>query len=212
MIDRLLATVFQVLLQADLDGMNREEARAMLPTLRMLFKDLVTAHREETLRQQMTEGGEVVPFSADELRAAQVELTQWQTQWQARGNGRGAGDKLIAATPGVAGEKANKSNGEAQRALRDVLATLYPDEASARRVVAQAGLDGKRIGFCARAVDTWQAVLTEAVHGKALDRLMAVAVAEYGAHEPLLRAVARNQRGKPRRGRPRKVIGGGVGR
>ena len=177
MVDELLQAVHAVLLNADLRDMNKEEARRNLPTLRVFFRDLLAAHRDESDRAQTAGGAnaEVIPFSADELRAAQGELARWRALW----------------------EGAPPDDGAPLQTLRDLLVTLYPDEASIRRVIAQARLDAAHIGFSPRAVDTWHAFLAEAGFSGRLAALMAVAVAEYRDHRALHRAVAAIRRQLP---------------
>ncbi len=175
MADNLLQGVYTVLHNAKVGELSMEEARRALPTLRMFFRDLLVAHRDETaLARQSADGEAVIPFSADELREAQGELVRWRALWEG------------ASAPGALPPPV----GEAQwDALRDVLATLYPDEASVRRVVAQARLDVTRIGFSPRGVDTWHAVLLEAAHSGRLEALMDVAASEYRDHRVLRLAV-----------------------
>lgn len=167
MVDRLLNAVYQVLTTADLQGMDREEARRSLPTLRGLLRDLLAAQRSESDAQSDAEG--IAPFSADELRQAQAELERWRAARQTR-PAQPEGDWLP---------------------LREVLATLYADEASARRVAGQAGLMLTRIAFSPPAVNIWHAVLTEAIRAGRMAEVMAVAQNEYGRNLELQAAVAR---------------------
>ena len=74
--------------------------------------------------------------------------------------------------------------------LRDTLAALYAEEASARRVAADAGLDVRRIAFMGQAINTWYAILQEAVKLDRLDALLQVALHEYGANGALQAACA----------------------
>lgn len=180
MVEQLLAIVFAVLVQADLDGMSSAEARRALPTLRLFFKDLLAAHRLE-VEDEGTEAGDVPPFTADELRAAQDHLALWQASWPMRGQ---------RAPPQLS------DAGTRWLPLRDMLARLYPDEAGARRVAAQGGLDASQIAFGSRAVDSWHAILTEAIHVNRLADVVAVALQEYGSH-PGLRAAIRRGLEKP---------------
>ena len=80
MIDRLLETVFSVLLAADMETLDSEEARKSLPTLRVLFKDLIAAQRAELgLPAAGKEAGAAaVRFTADDLLAAQRELEDFR--------------------------------------------------------------------------------------------------------------------------------------
>ena len=73
--------------------------------------------------------------------------------------------------------------------LRDRLADLYPTEADARRVVATAGLDDRRIAFYPVAVNTWQSIVEEADKQGQVDALMRVATSEYSTHATLLMEV-----------------------
>src|SRR5262245_9275459 len=72
-------------------------------------------------------------------------------------------------------------------ALRDTLAELYPEEADTRVVVADAGLDAKRIAFSVRDQTNWQHILNQAIHEQRLDALLEVANKVYG-NNPALRA------------------------
>lgn len=74
--------------------------------------------------------------------------------------------------------------------LRDTLATLYPEEASARRLAADAGLDVRRIGFAGQAINTWHAIVQEAVKLDRLEALLQRALHEYGANGALQAACA----------------------
>jgi hypothetical protein len=167
MVDDLLNAVYAVLTTADLKGMDREEARRVLPTVRGLLRDLLAAHRSEG----DTQNGPVAPFTADELRQAQAELERWRsTRRQDDAAPLPQGDWLP---------------------LRDALAALYADEASARRVAGQAGLTLTRIAFSPPAVNIWHAILTEAGRAGRMAEVIAVAQDEYGRNADLQRAVTR---------------------
>jgi formylglycine-generating enzyme required for sulfatase activity len=73
--------------------------------------------------------------------------------------------------------------------LRTVLASLYPDESDARRVVHDAGIDPAHIHFSGQAANLWHAILEEARKTAQLDALLAVALDEYGANQQLQDAV-----------------------
>lgn len=45
--------------------------------------------------------------------------------------------------------------------LRDLLAFLYPDVLSIRRIIDDAGIDSSRIDISEKAVNSWHFVLTE---------------------------------------------------
>ncbi len=79
MIDRLLDTVFNVLLRADMEALASDEVRAGLPTFCMLFKDLLSAQRADLGLPTATKAGvESVRFTADDLLAAQRELDEFK--------------------------------------------------------------------------------------------------------------------------------------
>jgi hypothetical protein len=63
--------------------------------------------------------------------------------------------------------------------LRMVLAMLYSNEASAKRVAAQAGLSETMIMWNAQSTNNWQAILTEAQKQTKVSVLVAVALEEY---------------------------------
>ena len=64
--------------------------------------------------------------------------------------------------------------------LRDTLAALYPDEPSARRVVADAGLDARPIAFSPQALNNWHAILSEAIKVDKVESLLEVVRRTYG--------------------------------
>jgi hypothetical protein len=68
------------------------------------------------------------------------------------------------------------------RSLYSLLASFYPDEQSARRVAADAGLDTRHIAFSGQAINTWHAILSEAVKTAQLEALLACVQEEYGAN------------------------------
>jgi hypothetical protein len=144
MIAELLHQVYSVLRHADLLTLSKEEARHLLPTFRLFFRDLLQFHQVE-----------VAHFLAADIRRVSEAPTSEDT-W---------------------------------RPLRDALVKLYPDEASARRIAAQAHLDSARIHFSARAVDGWHAILTEAVHAGQVEKVIQVVEVEYRANRELAEAV-----------------------
>ena len=77
LIDEMLATIADVLTTADLRALNTEQARAYLPTLRILLKDLLAAHRIElgvpTWVGVKREDGRV-ELTVDDLLAARQKL------------------------------------------------------------------------------------------------------------------------------------------
>jgi hypothetical protein len=68
---------------------------------------------------------------------------------------------------------------EAFATLRTILAALYPHEASARLVVADAGLNERRIAFSGTAVNTWQSILREAENANKMEDIFRVVLGEY---------------------------------
>ena len=159
-VERLLGVVYDGIVQANLRGLSEEEARRTLPTLRGLLGELLRAHHKEQVSAQRTARAAIAPFSADELRQAQAELQ--------------AEAIPVSDPPWLP--------------LRDVLAELYGDEASARRIAAQAHLDVGHIAFGPRALDCWHAILTEAVRSGQVAAVIRVALAEYAGNVALLRA------------------------
>ncbi len=78
---------------------------------------------------------------------------------------------------------------QAVAALRDALAELYTDEANARRVCRDAGLDVRQIAFSNHAVNNWTAILDEAEKQGALTTIVSTAQKDYGAYPPLQAAI-----------------------
>ncbi|MFZ4656199.1 MAG: effector-associated domain EAD1-containing protein [Caldilineaceae bacterium] len=74
--------------------------------------------------------------------------------------------------------------------LRTVLAMLYSDETSARRIAIQAGLNETMIKWNDQPTNNWQAVLTEAQNQSKVAALAAVALEEYGDNASLRAAAA----------------------
>lgn len=82
--------------------------------------------------------------------------------------------------------------------LRNILAQLYPDEASTRRVAHDAGLSTTRISFSAIAINTWHTILTEAENVNKVDALLDVVLDEYGDN-PALRSACEGYRSAAQR-------------
>lgn len=72
------------------------------------------------------------------------------------------------------------SNHTLLRTLRSILASFYQEEISARRIVADAGLDASRITFNGQSINTWHAILDEAVKKERLHALLDCVKKEYG--------------------------------
>lgn len=172
MVAELLHQVYSVLRQADLLTLSREEARQLLPTLRLFFRDLLRFHQSEALAVGEDGMGKGAELSADELVKFMREMNGLQMLL--------ADLRRVIEAPGQE---------DGWRSLRDMLAQLYPDEASARRIAAQANLDGTRIHFAARAVDSWHAILTEAVHTGRMEGVIRAVMQEYGGNAQLAKAV-----------------------
>lgn len=66
------------------------------------------------------------------------------------------------------------------RTLRSILASFYPEESRARRLVADAELDATRITFSGQSINTWHAILDEAVKTERLQLLLDCVKAKYG--------------------------------
>ena len=81
MIDVLLSEVFAALEVARLSELDPEQAREWAPTLRMMFRDLLTAQRAELGLPDVTpaELAGAMPFTADELAQAAAELEEIET-------------------------------------------------------------------------------------------------------------------------------------
>ena len=73
-------------------------------------------------------------------------------------------------------------------ALRDVLASLYPNEVDGQRVAAEAGLTITRVTFSAQAVQNWTNILTYALNQESLADVVEIAQREYGKSQKLASA------------------------
>jgi hypothetical protein len=180
-LDELIAGVLKAMDEADLKNLERDEARRILPTLRGLLRDLMAAQRSEAGLRQAAGQESPDALSEDMLRQVDLELERWQSD-------RSLAPLSLAdqRLPGPAPPATPEGN---RTALRDVLASLYPDEASARRVAAQAGLEVGRISFSPLAVNNWHAILAEAERSDRLQALIQVVRAEYGANRALQRVL-----------------------
>jgi len=69
--------------------------------------------------------------------------------------------------------------------LQNALADLYEDQASASRLVDEAGLDASRISLGSSARNNWHAILEEADRQRLVDALAAIAAQEFPRHEGL---------------------------
>jgi len=74
------------------------------------------------------------------------------------------------------------------KSLRKILATLYPDLPSIRRIADDAGIDSSRIEFSSTAINCWHAVLTEAKKLDQIEALLHAVESEYGSNTEFLKA------------------------
>lgn len=74
--------------------------------------------------------------------------------------------------------------------LRNVLVTLYTDEVSIQRVMADAGVASARIKFNAALIDLWHLVLTEAMNVGRVEALLVVVERDYASNQALHQACA----------------------
>lgn len=68
-------------------------------------------------------------------------------------------------------------------ALRDALANLYREEANARRIVDDAGLDAIQINFNATARINWHHILAEAIRQNQLEALLEIVLEDYSENQ-----------------------------
>lgn len=74
--------------------------------------------------------------------------------------------------------------------LRKLLADLYPEVVSIRRIVYDAGIDHSRIDFQATSINIWHAVLREAEKSEKVEALLAIVEQEY----PIIGALRKQYR------------------
>lgn len=194
MIDQLLNAAFHGLNAAALESMEANEARAALPALRMLFRELVLVQRAELESPDPDAAAQSIQISSEDLRRAYQELAEWQAA------GRPPPDTASPPRPSVRGRARAQASTHApgwamlppaaRWRLVEVLAELYPDSASIRRVAAFAGLGIGHLALDAAPVDNWHAVIHKAEHGGLLADLAAVVAGEYPGNRPLLEALA----------------------
>jgi hypothetical protein len=181
MVVELLRQVYGVLRQAELATLTREEARQSLPTLRLFFRDLLRLYQSEAAQMAASNEAGGAMLSADDFLRLIAES-----------------DEVRSLLADLARANDSMANEAWWQPLRDVLAQLYPDEASARRIAAQAHLDSTRIHFAPRAVDGWHAILTEAAHTGLMEGVIAATQAEYGANRDLIRAIRHYRQARTR--------------
>jgi hypothetical protein len=79
MVNHLLRAVYRLLVAAEMDKMARDEARELLPMLRVFFKDLLAAHRAEAPPEDGDRRTDAT-LRADDLLAAQSALERWHAE------------------------------------------------------------------------------------------------------------------------------------
>ena len=77
--------------------------------------------------------------------------------------------------------------------LRNATALLYPDDSSARRIVADAGLDARQIAFSSRAESNWHNILAEAIRCNRLAALLNIVRQAYPTNPSLQAAILNYQ-------------------
>ncbi|KKN37809.1 hypothetical protein LCGC14_0759840 [marine sediment metagenome] len=91
-IERFLDTAFAVLDIADLASMDKDEARAKLPNIRLMIRDAIAAQRKELpVDPNAVAAPEGLILSADDLLAAQRELAHWKRINRVTANHHNAG-------------------------------------------------------------------------------------------------------------------------
>lgn len=86
--------------------------------------------------------------------------------------------------------------------LRTALVELYPDDASIRRVAADAGIHSSRIAFTAIAVNAWHSLLTEAEKVGRVNVLLGVVENEYRDNKEFREACAAYRQAADKSSRP----------
>lgn len=79
-------------------------------------------------------------------------------------------------------------------ALRDNLADLFATQDTSRRIVAEAGIDAKRVTFSNRSITNWHNILNEAIQQNRLGELLKVAHEEYSGNPELSTIYSEYQR------------------
>ena len=177
-IEDFLGRVAAGLGTAELDQLTCEQALALLPQLRLFFRDLLHEERTE-LGMPTVQPGTVnkePEWTHEEYMLALAKMQEAAELVQS-----------FPLRPAPARELP-------YLALQNVLARLYADEASVHRVADQAGLSLARVRLGNGALDTWHAVLAEAQRAEAVDRIIQVALGEYGVNRELREAVTMYRR------------------
>lgn len=177
-IREMMVRVTAVLGTAELDALTREQALAILPQLRLFFRDLLHEERTELGLPTVQPGtGAAGPeWSHDDYAMA------WEKMLEAA--------QIVHTFPLLPPQARELP----YLALQNVLARLYADEASVRRVADQAGIGLARVRLGNGALDNWHAVLAEAQRVEAVEHIIQVAVDEYGMNQELRAAVEKYRR------------------
>lgn len=112
--------------------------------------------------------------------------------WQKLLRGLAAPDPTVKP-PKAATSATSGSSAPSLRRLRTILAHLYPEQQSARRVADDAGINTASVNWTGSAIDYWQALLQAAKNNGQLDGLLAVATEEYPGNRELAAAIAEVQ-------------------
>jgi hypothetical protein len=212
MIDRLLEEVFDALVAADLHALPTSAARAALPILRALFRDLVCVERAELNTPDAGHSAAII--SVEDMQRVYRDLVAWRAGGEADGDAAdepdATGDLAAIAMGSARGlpdpceerevvtahaldpapeVRLEILTARARGQISGLLAQLYPDAASTRRIAALAGLYSEQIAMAAAAVDNWYAVVVEAEHADRLADLVAVVRGEYPGNRRLLEAL-----------------------
>lgn len=182
LITRMLRAAVQVFAAAGLDRLEAEEARKLIPSMRPLFRDMLSAYREEVGPLEDGDGERARLFSVDELGKAIAET------------------RALMHVEGRAAQEWRVTPGGAWSAMRDALAHLYPERADVHRVAEEAGLNVRRIDMTGAPLVVWEAVLREARHAGLVDAVLEVASREYGSYGLLKQARAAWERDREREG------------
>ena len=148
MIDTLLRAAVDVIVLADLPHVEPEAARELVPVVRLLARDMLQAEQRElglAPVQPGTAGGQVAPFTSDEMAAAVKAVEEFESALH-RGAGVDGADCGEAAGA-LGGAPAATSAPESFNLLVVVGADpqLRVDLAALRKVKQQTGLNFHRL-------------------------------------------------------------------
>lgn len=69
--------------------------------------------------------------------------------------------------------------------FRSIAVDLYPDEPSIRRIIQDSGIDGSRVDFHSKSVNTWHCLLIEAEKQGRIHNLVKIVEKEYPTNDKL---------------------------